>query len=590
MPLPDSFMQDLKSRNDIVDVVSSYVSLKKRGRNYVGLCPFHNEKTPSFNLYPENGSFFCFGCETGGDVITFIRKIENLDYMEAVRFLAQRAGIAVPETGYDDGLSKIRARILEINRETAKYYHQILVSETGKAGLEYLQKRGLSTRTIRHFGLGYAPSERFALVDHLRSLRYSAEDMIAANVAVRTRSGSAMDRFFDRVMFPIIDLRGNVIAFGGRIMTNEKPKYLNTSDTPVFQKSESLFAMNYAKNHCTDSLILAEGYMDVIALHQAGFQNTVATLGTALTSAQARLMARYTKEVVLCYDSDEAGQRAASRAVPILRGAGLLVKIIAVPGGKDPDEFIRSHPSDGAIRFRKLIESGANDIEYSLSKIRLKNNLQSDAGRVNYLREAIMVLASIDNELERDIYAGRVSSETGAEKTTILAQAKNQRRKDLKKREEKSFQKIENSLSFVRDDHNPQKHEFFRASNAEEDILAFLFANPDQAVAISAILSPDVFCTDFNRRLYKLILERINETVTTSLSLSDFSESLSSQEQSALAGILAKRSDVPLTRHDIEECIGVLQFENQKKKTRNLEDMNSEDFQEYLAMLRKNKA
>lgn len=590
MPLPDSFMQDLKARNDIVDVVSSYVSLKKRGRNYVGLCPFHNEKTPSFNLYPENGSFFCFGCETGGDVITFIRKIENLDYMEAVRFLAQRAGIAVPETGFDDGLSKTRSRILEINREAAKFYHQLLVSEGGESGLSYLQNRGLSIRTIRHFGLGFAPKERFALVDHLRSMKYSPEDMIAANVAVRTRSGGAMDRFYSRVMFPIIDLRGNVIAFGGRILTDEKPKYLNTSDTLVFQKSESLFAMNFAKNECAETLILAEGYMDVIALHQASFQNTVATLGTALTAAQARLMARYTKEVVLCYDSDEAGQRAASRAVPILRSAGLLVKIISVPGGKDPDEFIRSHPSDGAIRFKKLIESGANDVEYALAKIKMRYNLQSDAGRVNYLRESIPVLAAIENDLERDIYAGRVASETGAEKTTILSQAKNQRRRDQKKREERSFQKIENALTFVRDDLNPQKHEFFRAANAEEDIIAYLFSNPDRAAELSEKLSPDDFCTDFNRRIYCLVLEKAAENTAPALALSDFSETLSATELSAVAGILAKKNDVPHTREDIEECIGVLQFENRKKKTRNLENVGSEDFQEYLEMLRKNKA
>ena len=301
-------------------------------------------------------------------------------------------------------------------------------------------------------------------------------------------------------------------------------------------------------------------------------------------------MARYTKEVVLCYDSDEAGQRAASRAVPILKSAGLLVKIIAVPGGKDPDEFIRSHPSDGAIRFKKLIESGANDVEYALAKIRLKYNLQSDAGRVNFLREAVPVLAAIENDLERDIYAGRVASETGAEKTTILSQAKTQRRRDQKKREEKSFQKIENALTFVRDDLNPQKHEFFRAANAEEELIAYLFSNPDRAGELNEKLPPDGFCTDFNRRIYSMILQKASETTSPSLSLSDFGEDLSPAEQSAVAGILAKKSDVPHTREDVEECIRVLRFENQKKKTRNLENVGSEDFQEYLEMLRKNKA
>ena len=300
MPLPEAFLQELKMRSDISDVVSSYVGLRRSGRNLVGLCPFHNEKTPSFNVYPENGSFYCFGCGVGGDVITFIRRIENLDYMEAVRFLAQRAGLQVPENRVDDGMAKLRARVLEINRETARFYHAMLMSEQGRPGLAYLQGRGLTQATIRHFGLGYSPPSRYALVDYLAQKGYQPSEMIQANVAFKGRSGRAVDRFSGRVMYPIIDLRGNVIAFGGRVLTDAKPKYLNTSDTLVFRKSDALFALNFAKNQGSQQLILAEGYMDVIALHQAGFSNAVATLGTALTTDQARLMSRYAKEVVIC--------------------------------------------------------------------------------------------------------------------------------------------------------------------------------------------------------------------------------------------------------------------------------------------------
>ncbi len=354
MPLPEQFMQDLKMRSDITDIVSSYVNLRRAGRNLVGLCPFHGEKTPSFNVYPENGSFYCFGCGVGGDVITFVRKIENLDYMEAIRFLAERAGMQVPEGHVDDGLGRLKGRLLEINRETARFYHSVLMSAEGAPGLEYLQKRALSIKTIRHFGLGYSPGSHFALVNHLKQKGYGDEELIQANVAFRSRRGGAVDRFAGRVMFPIIDLRGNVIAFGGRILTDEKPKYLNTSDTLVFHKSNSLFALNFAKNENSERLILAEGYMDVIALHQAGFRTAVATLGTALTSEQARIMAKYAREVVVCYDADEAGQKATARAIPLLRDAGLNVKVLTVPNGKDPDEFIRSWGDQGYARFRQL--------------------------------------------------------------------------------------------------------------------------------------------------------------------------------------------------------------------------------------------
>ena len=263
MPLPDSFLQELKARCDITEVVSGYVNLKRRGRNMVGLCPFHGEKTPSFNIYPENGSFYCFGCGVGGDVITFIRRIENLDYIEAVKFLAQRAGLQMPEDGRDQGMSRIRSRIFEANREAARFYHRVLHSPQGEQGLAYLRGRALLPKTIVHFGLGYAPDSRYALVDYLTQKGFSPEELIAANLAFQGKSGRAVDRFAGRVMFPIIDLRGNVVAFGGRILTDAKPKYLNTSDTMVFKKSTNLFALNFAKNTGEKRLILAEGYMDI---------------------------------------------------------------------------------------------------------------------------------------------------------------------------------------------------------------------------------------------------------------------------------------------------------------------------------------
>ena len=308
--LSESFISELKARNDIEEVISSYVNVKRRGRNLVGLCPFHSEKTPSFTVYPDSQSFYCFGCGAGGDVVTFVKKIENLDYIEAVKSLAQRAGLAMPEDGYDDSYAKLKTRVLEINRETARFYHQCLISPVGKKALEYLRGRGLSDNTIRRFGLGFAPESWDAVIKHLRGKGFTFDEMAAAAVAVKSARGSYYDQFRGRVIFPIIDIRGNVIAFGGRLMDGQGPKYLNSPDTPVFKKSRNLFALNYAKSSKESALILAEGYMDVVALHQAGFTNAVATLGTALTAEQARMISQYAAEVVIAYDSDGAGQKA----------------------------------------------------------------------------------------------------------------------------------------------------------------------------------------------------------------------------------------------------------------------------------------
>ncbi len=457
MPLPESFLQELKARTDITDLVSSYVNLRRSGRNLVGLCPFHHEKTPSFNVYPDNGSFYCFGCGTGGDVITFVRKIENLDYIESVRFLAQRAGLQVPEEQVDDSMSRLRTRILEINRESARFFHRVLLSEIGKPGLDYLVRRGLSMATIRHFGLGFSPPGRFALSDHLKKMGYTDQELIQANVAFQSRSGRIMDRFHSRVMFPIIDLRGNVVAFGGRILTDEKPKYINTSDTPVYHKSSGLFAMNFAKNNGGQQLILAEGYMDVISLHQAGFTNAMASLGTSLTVEQARLMARYAKEVVVCYDSDSAGQKAASRAIPMLRDAGLLVKVLTIPGNKDPDEYIRSHGEEGKAYFKRLLDECGNDVEYRLARLKDSCNVETAEGRVAYLTEAAKLLATLDSQIEQEVYAGKLAEEMSVDKSAILLQMKKQSRQRTRQERQRQFRETQQKVSAVGDQVNPEK-------------------------------------------------------------------------------------------------------------------------------------
>lgn len=582
--LPDSFIQELKAKTDLVDVVSGYVNLKRSGRNMLGLCPFHGEKTPSFNVNAENGYFHCFGCGAGGDVITFVRQIENLDYIDAVKFLAQRAGMQVPEEARDDGTARVRSRIFEINRETARYFHRCLYSPQGQEALAYLRGRGLAEKTIVHFGLGYAPPVRWELVNYLRSKGFRDDELIAANVAFQGRSGGAVDRFSDRVMFPIIDLRGNVIAFGGRIMTDQKPKYLNTSDTLVFRKSSNLFALNFAKNSGEKKLILVEGYMDVIALHQAGFTNAVATLGTSLTVEHARLLARYSPEVIVCYDADGAGQKAADRAIPMLRDAGLLVRVLAIPGSKDPDEYIRSYGEQGPARFKQLLEGTGNDVEYRLQKIKNQCDLNTADGRIAYLNGAAAVLAGLENRMEQEIYAGRLSGEVGVEKGSIMLQVEKLSKKRRRDESARQIRQVQQNLSNPRDAVNPERSGNLRAANAEEALIAYVINNQDMAKTIHSRLPGETFRTAFNRRVYETVMRRVEDN--RPVSLMDLSQEFSVEEVGRIAKMLsaaAMRSD---TLEAAEEYIRVIEFESEKIDTQQASSRGVEDLQKYMEKLK----
>ena len=587
MPLPDDFLDELKARSDISDIASSYVTLKRRGRNLVGLCPFHGEKTPSFNIYPENGSFYCFGCGAGGDVITFVRKIENLDYIDAVKFLAQRAGMNMPESSYDNSMSELRRRVFEANREAGRFYYSMLYTAAGKQGLDYLRSRGLSERTIKHFGLGFSPDSRFALVDYLKGKGFKPQELVAANLVYQNKNGSLSDRFYNRVMFPIIDLRGNVIAFGGRIMTDQKPKYLNTSDTPVFKKSTNLFALNFAKNAGKRSLILCEGYMDVIALHQAGFTSAVATLGTALTQEQAMLMKRYADEVYICYDSDEAGQKAAQRAIGFLRNAGVDIKVIAVPGAKDPDEFIRENGDKGPEKFMQLLEKSGNDIEYRISKIRQKYILTEQGQIVAYLTECARLLATVENPIEADVYAGRLSEETGVRKEALLQQISGLRKKSGREQKKRQFREIQTGLSGRDDKVNSEKAGNLRAARAEEALIAYIINNQDMAIRAHSLLPPEKMVTAFNRRVYKIITERaINGR---GIMPADISGEFTVDENAKIAGMLAPLGGEINSPSACEDCINVILSEGEKITAENAANADIEDIEKYLEKLKKQK-
>ncbi|WP_337781611.1 DNA primase [Ruminococcus sp.] len=587
MPFPDSFLQELKLRSDITEIASSYVNLKRHGRNMVGLCPFHGEKTPSFNIYTESGSFYCFGCGAGGDVITFIMKIENLDYVEAVKFLAQRAGMEMPENTYDDSLSKLRMRIYEANREAARFFHATLLSQRGQSGLNYLRGRALSDRTIRHFGLGFADDDWNSLCNHLKNKGFSEYEIYSANLAFKRKNGNGIyDRFVNRVMFPIIDLRGNVIAFGGRIMTDEKPKYLNTSDTPVFKKSENLFSLNNAKSSGTRTLILCEGYMDVIALNQAGFTNAVATLGTALTNEQAVLMKRYADEVIICYDADGAGQKATARAIDILRNAGLPIKILTVPSGKDPDEFIRSKGDNGPAAFKLLIEKCGNDIEYRLMKLKENYNLNTTDGKVAFLNEAVKIVATIESPIERDVFASKLCAELEIDKNAFLEQISKVKRRDRRENIKKETRQIQVELNGQSDKINREHYKKPRSSSAEEALLVYLINNPDYANSISERVTPDKFSNSLIKRYYEYVLSKIKSGYEplTSVSL-DFN----SDEVSYLYKLISTTIPAASTREAVEEYINVINEESNKLTSDKLADMSADDINDYIMKLKQNK-
>lgn len=587
MPFPDSFLQELKLRSDITEIASSYVNLKRHGRNMVGLCPFHGEKTPSFNIYTENGSFYCFGCGAGGDVITFIMKIENLDYVEAVKFLAQRAGMEMPENTYDDSLSKLRMRIYEANREAARFFHATLLSQRGQSGLNYLRGRALSDRTIRHFGLGFADDDWNSLCNHLKNKGFSEYEIYSANLAFRRKNGNGIyDRFVNRVMFPIIDLRGNVIAFGGRIMTDEKPKYLNTSDTPVFKKSENLFSLNNAKSSGTRTLILCEGYMDVIALNQAGFTNAVATLGTALTNEQAVLMKRYADEVIICYDADGAGQKATARAIDILRNAGLPIKILTVPSGKDPDEFIRSKGENGPAAFKLLIEKCGNDIEYRLMKLRENYNLNTTDGKVAFLNEAVKIVATIESPIERDVFASKLCAELEIDKNAFLEQISKVKRRDRRENIKKETRQIQAELNGQSDKINREHYKKPRSSSAEEALLVYLINNPDYANSISERVTPDKFSNSLIKHYYEYVLSKIKSGYEP---LTSVSSDFNSDEVSYLYKLISTTIPAASTREAVEEYINVINEESNKLTSDKLADMSADDINDYIMKMKQNK-
>lgn len=581
--IPRDFILRLTSACDIEDVMSSYVFLKRAGRNLKALCPFHSEKTPSMTIYPQTQSFYCFGCGAGGDVINFIMRAENLEYPEAVRFLAKRVGMEVPEDGGED-IGKIKTRIYEINRETAHFFHRCLKSPVGKKGYDYFKRRELSDETINTYGLGFAPDDWTSLYTFLRQRGYSDEELVAAAVCVKGKSGRIYDQFRNRVMFPIIDLRGNVIAFGGRVLDDSKPKYLNSPDTPVFKKSRNLFSLNFAKNEVKDTLVLAEGYMDVISVYAAGIHNVVATLGTSLTEEQARIMSKYAKNIVLAYDSDQAGRIASRRATNLLSDAGVDARVLMMEGAKDPDEYIKKF---GVKRFRMLVDNALNVFSYEIKTLEEKYDLEQTEDLQKYCLEAINIIKDIDDSTAREIYSKKLSEKTGVSKETIDERVKEAIARMLKSSVNREWRDIQTNKAVYMDKNNPQKAGNLKEATAEEGIIAILMNNPDYYDDCMEKLKPQDFVTDYNRKLFENMIKLHYSDIEPTVSL--LASMITEQEARGLAGIIARSSGKTLSKPMMLDYIDVLLESKRKLKSEDIKEKSVTEIEDYIKHLKSKK-
>ena len=538
MAVPSEFIDELVARSDIVDVVSDYVRLTQKGGSYWGLCPFHGEKTASFHVVPDRQLYHCFGCGKGGGVISFVMEMENLPYLDALRLLAKRANLEFPEGDVDDTARRRRGRLLALNKEAARYFRSQLWSPIGEEGLNYLRRRGLSKGTLTRFGLGYAPESWDSLINTMTQKGFSKSDLLEAGLAVSNKKGGIYDRFRDRVMFPIIDLRGDVIGFGGRVLGDGTPKYLNSPDTPVFNKSRNLFALNLAKNTKLGRIVLTEGYMDTISLYQAGFDCAVASLGTSLTADHAKLLSRFTKEVVICYDSDQAGVQAADRAIPLLEKTGLKVRVLRVTGAKDPDEYIKTY---GPEAFGRLLDRSENYMEYNLDQLESKYDLNDPVQKAEYARAAAEMLARLDSPVEQEVFAAQVSQRTGVGKDAVLQEIKQARNRSLRAAKRKQDRRDLTPLNQIQPRDRQLRYDNPRSARAEEGILRLLMMDATLIGELTG-LEPEDFSSSHLGHIYDVLRSRL--TAGRSAQLGALEGELTPEETSLLAEILRQPANL----------------------------------------------
>ena len=584
--IPQEYIQEVVRRNDIEEVVGQYVQLRRRGRTLSGLCPFHNEKTPSFVVYPDTQSFYCFGCGAAGDVISFVRKYNNLGYVETIKQLASRVGMPLPDE--EDKEARARQRLLEINRSAARYFYEQLNAKTPEAALArryWKEKRGLSDAAIRRFGLGYAPEDFGGLLHYLKRRGFTEWELEHSGLVKRSAKGNLYNIFRHRVMVPIIDVRGSIIAFGGRVLDDSKPKYINSPETMVYHKSRTLFALNIAKKSPSKRYILCEGYMDVIAMHEAGFDTAVCACGTALTAEQVKLLSEYADEVILSYDSDEAGQKATERSLGLFANSPVKVSVLSYQGAKDPDEFIKKY---GRERFEMLLDGTANPTEFQLKKTKAKYDLRSDDGRLNYIREAIDILAGYGvSPTARDVYAGRLAEETGVSKQAIVSQLQGA----LRAAERRSRRKEQKQLAQqgvaadIRVPYTQGGDAALGAASAGRQLVAALLQDPEQIPYVRARLDMASVLLPETQQALQAIFQCAQENQP--VNLTSLQQRLDEKAFQQAAYAQAQNHDQKLTRRDIDMYLERLQSANPVSKQ--VAGTSDEQFLQFFGSLKKEK-
>lgn len=579
MTFDTDFLQELKYKTDIVDIISRYVTLSKRGSNYVGLCPFHSEKTASFTVYPKTQSFYCFGCGAGGDGVNFIRGIEHLDWQEAVKYVAQLYNIPLPEEKkQDDEFAKRKKLLLKMNKDAARYFNKCFY-ESDKAK-KYLAQRQMKNETVTKFGIGFAPESWDGLIKHLISLGYKKTDLIGSGLVNKShKTGNYFDSFRNRIIFPIIDLRGNVIAFGGRLIEGEGPKYLNSPDTIVFKKTYNLFNLNMAKNQDQDTFILCEGYMDVISLAQQGFKNAVATLGTAITQEQARIMARYAKKVIIAYDSDEAGQKAAKKAIEYLTAVGLDVSVLKMTGAKDPDEYIKKF---GKERFSLLLKGSDNYISYQILKLKDKYDLSQVENKVEFTKESVKILGDIENRIEQDIHITKFCNEYNVDKDALMFEVEKYVKSKVKTKKRRAINAQVQMSQGIIDRVNPEKAQHLRETRAEEMIIGAIVSKPELVDFVFDKITSDDFVTAYNKKIITEI-EKAHKN-NESIDIISLGNRFNTAEIAKITEYCVIGSS--LSEREINDCISTLKnVSNKTEETNNLE----EDISSIINEIKKNK-